>query len=126
MNKDHARRGLDARFKWGCADPGEIEQWGIGLQLVESQSLMDLPVSLMSRLPLRMRALFFVLATLAPQVLRGYRLNRFDIQSSGTGIHERHWPLRLSKASTSLDCHISWRLMYAAHIVGPCGKRVTP
>ncbi len=77
MNKDHERRGLDARFRWACEDPREIEHWGIGLQLVESRSLIDVPDSLRSRLSLPMRATFRVLNRLAPALTKGYRLNLF-------------------------------------------------
>jgi len=50
-NKDHARRNLDARFAWACDDPREIESWNIGLRLVESRTLADVPDVLRSRLP---------------------------------------------------------------------------
>jgi O-methyltransferase involved in polyketide biosynthesis len=84
-NKDHARRKLDARFAWACEDPREIERWKIGLRLVESRTLMDLPDSLRSRLSLPVRAAFRVITKLFPKLTKGlteaYRLNLFAGQS---------------------------------------------
>jgi O-methyltransferase involved in polyketide biosynthesis len=80
MNKDHERRGLDARFRWACPHPKEIEHWGIGLHLVESRSLIDVPDSLRSRLSLLMRTTFRVLDILAPKLTKGYRLNLFAVR----------------------------------------------
>ena len=76
-NKDHASRGLEGRFVWSCADPTQIERWQIGLRLVESLTLADIPDSLRSRLPFRMRAGFSVLSTLLPGIARVYRFNLF-------------------------------------------------
>lgn len=76
-NEDHARRNLDARFAWACEDPMEIERWGIGLRLVESRTLVDLPDSLRSRLSLTMRVVFRVLAKRFPRIVQIYRLNLF-------------------------------------------------
>jgi O-methyltransferase involved in polyketide biosynthesis len=81
-NKDHARRKLEARFAWACEDPREIERWKIGLRLVESRSMMDLPGSfLWSRLSLPMRAAFRVLGKLFPKLAKAYQLNLFAGQS---------------------------------------------
>ncbi|MGA3162096.1 MAG: class I SAM-dependent methyltransferase [Terracidiphilus sp.] len=80
-NKDHTRRSLAARFAWGCKDPREIERWKIGLRLVESRSMMDLPDSLRSRLSLPMRAALRVLVKLFPRITNAIRLNLFAGQS---------------------------------------------
>jgi O-methyltransferase involved in polyketide biosynthesis len=80
-NKDHARRKLDARFAWACEDPREIERWNIGLRLVESRTLANIPDSLRSRLSLPMRAAFRVFAKLFPSIVKAYRLNLFAGQS---------------------------------------------
>jgi|ERR1039458_2821065 O-methyltransferase involved in polyketide biosynthesis len=80
-NKDHARRKLAARFAWACEDPREIERWKIGLRLVESRTLMDLPDSLRSRLSLPMRAVVRVITKLFPEFTKVYRLNVFTGQS---------------------------------------------
>ncbi|MGA3325454.1 MAG: class I SAM-dependent methyltransferase [Terriglobia bacterium] len=76
-NKDHARRNLGARFAWACEDPKEIERWQIGLRLVESRSMCDVPDSLRSRLSLPMRAVFRVFAKLFPKIAKAYHLNLF-------------------------------------------------
>jgi O-methyltransferase involved in polyketide biosynthesis len=77
QNKDHARRKLEGRFTWACEDPREIERWKIGLRLVESQTMTDVPDSLRSRLSLPMRAAFRVLPKLFPKLKKAYRLNLF-------------------------------------------------
>ena len=80
-NKDHARRKLGARFSWACQDPREIERWKIGLRLVESRPLLDVPDSLRPRLSLPMRAVFRVFVKLLPMITNCYRLNLFAVQS---------------------------------------------
>ena len=76
-NKDHARRKLEARFAWACDDPREIERWNIGLRLVESRTLKNIPDSLMSRLSFPVRAAVRVIARLFPKLTQAYRLNLF-------------------------------------------------
>jgi O-methyltransferase involved in polyketide biosynthesis len=80
-NKDHAHRKLGARFSWACQDPGEIERWKIGLRLVESRPLLDIPDSLRPRLSLSMRVVLRLFAKLLPMVAKTYRLNLFAVQS---------------------------------------------
>jgi len=75
-NQEHARRHLDARFAWACEDPREVERWDIGLRLVESRSLADVPASVRSRLSLPLRAALGIFARF-PQLTRQYRLNLF-------------------------------------------------
>jgi len=76
-NKDHERLRLDARFVWACPDPTEIERWQIGLRLVESLRLTDIPASLWSRLPWPMRVGFRALSRLLPGIADVYRFNLF-------------------------------------------------
>ncbi|MGD0859227.1 MAG: class I SAM-dependent methyltransferase [Terracidiphilus sp.] len=76
-NQDHARRNLDARFRWACEDPREIERWKIGLRLVESRSLVEVHDSLRSRLSLPMRTALRVFAKLFPELTKTCRLNLF-------------------------------------------------
>jgi O-methyltransferase involved in polyketide biosynthesis len=80
-NQDHANRKLGARFRWACQDPREIERWKIGLRLVESRPLLDVPDSLRPRLSLSMRAVFRVFVALFPMIANSYRLNLFAVQS---------------------------------------------
>jgi O-methyltransferase involved in polyketide biosynthesis len=77
-NKDFARQKIAARFEWACEDPGEIERWKIGLRLVESLTLMDVPDPLRSRLSLPVRAAFRVLRRFLPKLAKGYQLNLFE------------------------------------------------
>ena len=81
VNEDHARRKLEARFAWGCEDPSEIERWKIGLHLVESRTLADVPGCLGSRLSLRMRAALRILVKLAPVFTKVCQLNLFAAEA---------------------------------------------
>jgi O-methyltransferase involved in polyketide biosynthesis len=80
-NRDHARRKLEAHFAWACEDPREIERWKIGLRLLESRTMADIPDSLRSRLSLPLRAAFRVFAKLFPNLMKAYQLNLFAGQS---------------------------------------------
>jgi len=57
-NKDFVRRKMAVRFAWACEDPREIERWNIGLRLVESRTLADVPDSLRPRLSVPLRTAF--------------------------------------------------------------------
>jgi O-methyltransferase involved in polyketide biosynthesis len=81
-NKDHARHKLEARFAWACNDPREIESWNIGLRLVESRSVADVPEPLQSRLSWTMRTSFRVFRRLFPKLMKVYQLNVFAGQSA--------------------------------------------
>jgi O-methyltransferase involved in polyketide biosynthesis len=81
-NKDHARRKLAARFAWACDDPREIENWNIGLRLVESRTPVDVPEPLKPRLSWPIRTSFRVLRKLFPKLMRVYQLNLFAGQSA--------------------------------------------
>jgi O-methyltransferase involved in polyketide biosynthesis len=77
MNRNHARLKLDARFAWGCEDPREIERWKIGLRLVESRTLADVPDILRSRLSLPRRIAIRILVKLVPVFEKVCQLNLF-------------------------------------------------
>jgi O-methyltransferase involved in polyketide biosynthesis len=79
-NEDHERLNLDARFVWACPDPKAIEGWGIGLRLVESLRLTEIPGSLWASLPWPMRAGFGALSALLPGIADVYRFNLFAAQ----------------------------------------------
>jgi len=79
-NEDHARQKFDARFTWACEDPMEIERWKIGLRLVESRSMLDIPGPLRSRLSLPTRAVLRILLKYRPQIANICRLNLFAVQ----------------------------------------------
>lgn len=82
-NKDHARKKLAARFAWACDDPREIENWNIGLRLVESRTPVDVPEPLKPRLSLPLRTTFRVFRKLFPKLMKAYQLNLFAGQSAG-------------------------------------------
>jgi O-methyltransferase involved in polyketide biosynthesis len=80
-NEDHARQKFDARFTWACEDPMEIERWKIGLRLVESRSMLEIPSPLRSRLSLPTRAVLRILLEFRPQIANICRLNLFTVHS---------------------------------------------
>jgi O-methyltransferase involved in polyketide biosynthesis len=80
-NEDHARRKLEAHFAWACEDPKEIERWKIGLRLVESRTLADVPDILRSRLSWRMRTVLRLLVKLAPVFAKVCQLNLFAAET---------------------------------------------
>ena len=77
VNRDHEKRGVAARFAWACEDPRAIEGWGIGLQLVESRTVADVPASLWPRLSLPLRASLWLFGRFFPKAMGLYRLNLF-------------------------------------------------
>jgi len=82
-NRDFARRNMAARFEWVCDDPREIERWKIGLRMVESRTLVDVPDALIPRLSLVMRTTFSVLRKLCPSLMKAYQLNLFAGRPEG-------------------------------------------
>ena len=81
-NIDHARRKLAARFAWACDAPREIEKWNIGLRLMESRTVVDVPEPLKARLSLPIRTSFCVFRNLFPKLMKAYQLNVFAGQSA--------------------------------------------
>jgi len=79
-NKDHARQNFDARFTWACEEPIEIERWKIGLRLLDSRSMLDIPRPLRSRLSLPTRAVLRILLKFRPRIANICRLNLFATQ----------------------------------------------
>ena len=82
-NKDMVRQKLAARFAWACEDPKEIEGWDIGLRLVESRTILDVPEPLKPRLSLPMRTSFRIICRLFPKRMKVFQLNLFAGQSAG-------------------------------------------
>lgn len=76
-NQDFVRRNMAARFTWACEDPQEIEGWKIGLRLVESRSMVDVPDPLIPRLSLPLRTTFRIFREWRPEFLKSYQLNLF-------------------------------------------------
>jgi len=86
-NRDFVRRKMAARFAWACEHPQEIENWNIGLRLVESLALTDISGPLRSRLPATVRA-GLVFVSKFPQITNAYRLNLFGASRSNPGLSE--------------------------------------
>jgi len=76
-NRDHARRKLAGRFAWTCADPIAIQDWNIGLRLVESRTVADVPECLWPRLPLPLRANLLLFRRLFPKQMKSYQIAVF-------------------------------------------------
>ena len=79
-NKDFERKKMAVRFRWACEHPADIERWQIGLRLVESRTLVDVPDPLRGRLSLGTRAGFAVVRRFLPHIAATYRLNLFQGQ----------------------------------------------
>ena len=77
VNRDHTRRKLAARFVWACEDPIAIQHWNIGLRLVESRTVADVPDCLGPRLPLPLRANLRFFGRFFPKLMKLYQLNVF-------------------------------------------------
>ncbi len=84
-NKDFVRRKMAVRFAWACDDPRDIERWNIGLRLVGSRTMLDVPDSLKARLSVPMRTTFRVFRRLVPKLAKAYHLNLF----AGEAAHQR-------------------------------------
>ena len=69
------KRKLAARFSWACEDPMAIQGWGIGLQLLESRTVADVPADLWPRLALPLRASLWFFGRFLPKLMNLYRLN---------------------------------------------------
>jgi O-methyltransferase involved in polyketide biosynthesis len=76
-HKDFARTKMAARFAWACEDPVEVERWNIGLHVVESRSLVDVPDALRPRLSWPLRTAFRFFNRACPKLMRAYQLNLF-------------------------------------------------
>jgi O-methyltransferase involved in polyketide biosynthesis len=76
-NRDFVRRRMAARFAWACDDPISIERWNIGMRLLESRTIADLPDCLWPRLswPLRANLRFF--GRCFPNLMKFYQLGLF-------------------------------------------------
>jgi O-methyltransferase involved in polyketide biosynthesis len=81
-NKDFVRRNMTVRFTWACEDPREIESWNIGLRLVASRTVLDLPDPLKALLSLPMRTAFRLFRRLVPKLAKAYQLNLFEATGS--------------------------------------------
>ena len=76
-NKDFVRRKMAARFAWACEDPLAIQNWNIGLRLVESRTVADVPDCLWPRLSLLLRVNLRLLGRFFPKQMKVYQLSVF-------------------------------------------------
>ena len=76
-NEDFARKRMQARFSWACSDPREIEGWNLGLRLVVSRTMADVPAPLNPKVPFLTRTILGVIRVVFPKVCGLYRLNLF-------------------------------------------------
>jgi O-methyltransferase involved in polyketide biosynthesis len=76
-NKDHLRRNLAARFAWVCEDPITIQDWNIGLHLLEARTVADIPDCLRYRLSWSLRAGLRLLGRLFPRQMKVYQISVF-------------------------------------------------
>jgi O-methyltransferase involved in polyketide biosynthesis len=76
-NKGHERKNLAARFAWACEDPMAIQDWNIGLRLVESRTIADVPACLWPRLPMSLRAGLRFFGKAFPRAMKLYQLCLF-------------------------------------------------
>ncbi|MBZ5582250.1 MAG: class I SAM-dependent methyltransferase [Acidobacteriia bacterium] len=76
-NRGFARQKMAARFTWACEDPIAIQHWNIGLRLVESRTVADVPECLWPRLSLPLRANLRLFGRFFPKQMKMYQLNVF-------------------------------------------------
>ncbi len=77
-NRDFAKKGMAARFQWSCEDPREVDRWNIGLRLLETRTLLEVPDPVRRRLSLPLRVTCSTFQKLFPKQMGAYRLNLFD------------------------------------------------
>ena len=77
VNKDHARRKLAARFAWACEDPISIQDWNIGLHLLESRTVADVPECIWPRLSLPLRGNLLLFRRFFPRLMKTYQISVF-------------------------------------------------
>ncbi|AKT36727.1 class I SAM-dependent methyltransferase [Chondromyces crocatus] len=73
-------KNMAARFTWACDDPLEIEQWHIGLHLLETRTYAEAQKAIWPKLPLHFKVLSRVGPVLFKKFINAYRLNLFEIQ----------------------------------------------
>jgi O-methyltransferase involved in polyketide biosynthesis len=72
---------MAARMQWACDHPRIVEEWGIGLRLLDSRTFFDVPAHIKRRQPFGMRWLAPVFFR---KYIEAYRLNLFEIAATRT------------------------------------------
>jgi O-methyltransferase involved in polyketide biosynthesis len=80
--REGGRRGplkaTRAELGWACDDPREIEEWGLGLRLVDSRTPAQPQERIRRRLPWRVRALLALITLALPKAINSTRMNLFQ------------------------------------------------
>lgn len=69
---------IAAEYAWHCDDPAKIERWDLGLRLTESRTLLQLPRTLRSRIPLVPRLVLAGVKAIYRGKARVYLVNLFE------------------------------------------------
>lgn len=80
LREQNIKTEIKARLNWSCDDPRDVEQWDLGYSLVESRSLVDLPVLLERRLPFSYRYWTALARLLRRKEVDAYRMNLYRVQ----------------------------------------------
>jgi O-methyltransferase involved in polyketide biosynthesis len=79
QDKHDTLKSMRARMTWACDDPRELESWDLGLRLLESRDLSQLPEPLRRTVPATARAMLIAGHLLAGQKFTRYKLNLLDV-----------------------------------------------
>jgi O-methyltransferase involved in polyketide biosynthesis len=80
--REHGRHGplraTRAELAWSCDDPRGIEDWGLGLCLVDSRTTAQPQERIRRRLPWTVRASLRLITVAAPRRVNSHRMNLFQ------------------------------------------------
>jgi O-methyltransferase involved in polyketide biosynthesis len=79
QDKHDTLKNMRARMAWACEDPRDLESWDLGLRLLESRDLSQLPAPLRRTVPITTRAFLK-----AGHLLAGQRFTRYRVNLLGT------------------------------------------
>lgn len=83
QHRHDALKKVAAKMTWACDDPRELERWGLGLRLLESRDLAQLPEQLRGSVPVTTRCALSAAHLLARKRFAQYRVNL--LQATGKG-----------------------------------------
>lgn len=73
-----------AKMNWACDDPRELTRWGLGLDLLESRDLAQLPEQLRGKVPATTRCMLGAAHLLARRRFARYRVNLLQTADKAT------------------------------------------
>lgn len=76
---DTMKHMMDAPFRWGVDDIGDIERWDPRLRVLESATLPDIAARFRDRVPRRHRLLGALVQKTMPRFARAYRIHRLGV-----------------------------------------------